>query len=297
MPGARRWMNGSVSLCYAERNSQRSSPCQPGALNGRARGARRVATTIPATMTRRPRAAAAPGPRRAARSRAAPSRPAARSARSTSATAGRRGSASAISSQPSTCDVSASVTSQPCAGQLGARSSSPSSAPATIATSVAMSVAANSGPAGRRRSRPMSRRTRMKPVYATPVSTPNSAPRAGSSPNGVVADDAGDQDRAAEHERHGERDARRRALAEQQPRRDGDEHDLQVGEHGRQAGADVGDRVVPEDEVGGEERAGGGRAPPAAGRRRAVAAALGAARARRARAARRRSERRRRSTG
>ena len=44
----------------------------------------------------------------------------------------------------------------------------------------------------------------------------------------------------------------------------GDDDDLQVAEHGREAGADVGDRVVPEDQVGGEEDA--GDAAPAAAR-------------------------------
>ena len=171
--------------------------------------------------------------------------------------AGRRGSASAMSSQPTTCEVSASVTSQPCAGQLGARSSSPSSAPgrdrderrherggeqrAGGPAQVAAHVAQDEDEAGVGDARQHPEERAARRVVA----------------EGLVADEARDEDRAAEDERHREHDARRRPLAEQQPRRDGDEHDLQVGEHGRQAGADVGDRVVPEDEVGGEERARG----------------------------------------
>jgi len=64
---------------------------------------------------------------------------------------------------------------------------------------------------------------------------------------GVRADRAGDQHRAGEDERDGDRDPPRWALPEQQPGGDRDEHDLQVGEHRREARADVDDRVVPQD--------------------------------------------------
>jgi hypothetical protein len=46
-----------------------------------------------------------------------------------------------------------------------------------------------------------------------------------------------------------------RPLVEDEPREEADEHDLRVAEHGREPGADLVDRVVPEDEVGGEEQA------------------------------------------
>ena len=78
--------------------------------------------------------------------------------------AGSRGSETAISSQPSTCEVSASVSSQPWAGQVGTRSASPITSPATTAATAATAVASNSGPAGRRRSAPAWRSTRMKPA-------------------------------------------------------------------------------------------------------------------------------------
>ncbi|HEY7561648.1 MAG TPA: hypothetical protein VH650_05690 [Gaiellaceae bacterium] len=55
--------------------------------------------------------------------------------------AGRRGSAHAIRSQPATCEVRASVTSQACSGQDGSRRSSPSAAPTGRLTIVAESVA------------------------------------------------------------------------------------------------------------------------------------------------------------
>ena len=48
-----------------------------------------------------------------------------------------------------------------------------------------------------------------------------------------------------------------RPLGEHRPRHKRHEHDLYVREHGREAGADVVDRVVPEDQVGGEEDSGG----------------------------------------
>jgi len=78
--------------------------------------------------------------------------------------AGRRGSELAISSQPTTCELSASNTSQPCAGQLGARSASPTTSPAAIATTAATAVASKSGPAARRRSLPLERSSRMNPA-------------------------------------------------------------------------------------------------------------------------------------
>ena len=62
--------------------------------------------------------------------------------------AGSRGSETVISSQPSTCEVSASVSSQACSGQLGTRSASPTASPAITATTAATAVASNSGPAG-----------------------------------------------------------------------------------------------------------------------------------------------------
>ena len=51
------------------------------------------------------------------------------------------------------------------------------------------------------------------------------------------------------------------------PRRERHDHDLEVAEHGREPGADVGDRLVPEDEVGGEEEARDQRQAPLPGPR------------------------------
>ncbi|HXV95774.1 MAG TPA: hypothetical protein VD695_04425 [Gaiellaceae bacterium] len=55
--------------------------------------------------------------------------------------AGRRGSAAAIRSQPATCEVSASSTSQPCSGQVGVSSSSSRARPTGRVTTAAESVA------------------------------------------------------------------------------------------------------------------------------------------------------------
>ncbi|HSE81579.1 MAG TPA: hypothetical protein VLA87_07765 [Gaiellaceae bacterium] len=55
--------------------------------------------------------------------------------------AGRRGSAAAIRSQPTTWDVRASRASQPCSGHVGRSSSSPRPAPTGSVTSAAESVA------------------------------------------------------------------------------------------------------------------------------------------------------------
>src|SRR3954452_22327941 len=78
--------------------------------------------------------------------------------------AGSRRSDALISSPPTTCDVSATVSSQPCAGQEGTTSRSPTARPIASAPRAATDVASKSGPAGRRRSLPPARRTRMKPA-------------------------------------------------------------------------------------------------------------------------------------
>ena len=62
-----------------------------------------------------------------------------------------------------------------------------------------------------------------------------------------------------QHERQrGERCARD-ALAADEPGEQRHDDDLEVAEHGREAGADVLDRVVPDDQVDGEEHARGQR--------------------------------------
>ena len=65
-----------------------------------------------------------------------------------------------------------------------------------------------------------------------------------------------------------------RRLVQDGPRDEGHDHDLEVAEHGRQARADVVDRLVPEDQVGGEEDPGDEREALLAGRARAVAPPL-----------------------
>ena len=63
-------------------------------------------------------------------------------------TAGSRGSEIVISSQPTTCELSASRISQPCAEGDGVRSRSPTASPISADPTAAASVASNSGPAG-----------------------------------------------------------------------------------------------------------------------------------------------------
>jgi hypothetical protein len=75
--------------------------------------------------------------------------------------AGSRGSDTEISSQPSTCDESASSSSHACDSSPGTQSMSPIAIPASAEKTAADSVASNSGPAGWRRSLPDWRRIRM----------------------------------------------------------------------------------------------------------------------------------------
>jgi hypothetical protein len=78
--------------------------------------------------------------------------------------AGRRGSEIEISSQPSTCELSASSSSQPADGHAGTMSSAPSASAASSDATAATHVASNSGPAGRRRSSLPCRSVSRKPA-------------------------------------------------------------------------------------------------------------------------------------
>ena len=214
------------------------------AERGDARARERI-PAAPSELQRRGRLA------RGSARRRAPSRPAAASARRDVTTAGSRGSEIVISSQPSTCELSASRISQPwraraTASGRGRRRRSRSAR----SRSPTASVASKAARPARRSPRPPWRSASRKPVYASPVSTPNAAPSARILAVGALLEHARDEDHADEHDR--DRDERRglRPLAPDQPRDQPDEHDLRVAEHGREAGADLLDRVVPEHEVG-----------------------------------------------
>ena len=77
--------------------------------------------------------------------------------------AGRRGSEPVIRSHPTTCELNASSTSQPCSGHDGTKSTSPIAMPAMAQPTAATHVASNSGAAGAEPV-PDSRISRMKPV-------------------------------------------------------------------------------------------------------------------------------------
>jgi hypothetical protein len=77
-------------------------------------------------------------------------------------TAGRRGSDTEISSQPSTCEDSASSTSQAWDSRPGTQSMSPTTIPPIAENSAPLAVASSKGPAGLRSSLFPWRSTRMK---------------------------------------------------------------------------------------------------------------------------------------
>ena len=81
---------------------------------------------------------------------------------------------------------------------------------------------------------------------------------------GAGLERAGDQHDAGAHQRERDEDPPLDPLAQQRPRGERDDHHLQVAEHRRQPGADILDRVVPEDQVAREEHAGGGGEPAVA---------------------------------
>ena len=229
--------------------------CEPGASQ----------STIPATMTADAgELQRAPGPRRAGRSPAGTEPTgwivSSRDARDRGGQARQRRGRS--SSHPSTCEVSASVISHrvlgPARHEVSARPSGEGRRRPTRAA--ATHVASNSGPAGRRRSLLPWRRT---------------SRNAGVGHAGEDAEDRAAQ-RVLRRRRPGSSAARdevrsRRARAERRElRRGGSGGSLSSEPRGERqrgrpagwrvtvakAGADVGDRVVPEDQVGREEHAG-----------------------------------------
>ena len=178
------------------------------------------------------------------------------------ATAGRRGSEIEINSQPSTCDESASRTSQPVAARPGVRSSSPAGSPKTATPTADAAVASSSGPAGRR----MTAFPAQEAGVGDPREDAEDDAERWVAAVRARADDAGDEDDARHDDGDGRKRTPARSLAEQEPRDDADEDDLRVAEHRCKAGADGLDRVVPEDEVHREEQAGDDRKPPRAPR-------------------------------
>ena len=91
---------------------------------------------------------------------------------------------------------------------------------------------------------------------------------------GAGLERAGDQHDAGAHQRERDEDPPLDPLAQHRPRGERDDHHLEVAEHRREPGADVLDRVVPEDQVAREEHAGGGRQQAVAAGARAEAAVL-----------------------
>ena len=179
-----------------------------------------------------------------------------------------------ISSQPKTCELSASTISQPVAPSDGVRSRSPATAP-------------NSAAADRRRQRGVEERPG-RPAQVTArlaqreqeARVRDAGQHAEDRPERRVRtvrallEDAGDEDDADADDRDRRERGTRRALAEHGPREHRDEHDLRVPEHGREPGADLLDRVVPEDQVGREEDARRPRDQSRAARARPVAPVL-----------------------
>ena len=87
-------------------------------------------------------------------------------------TAGSRGREIAISSQPSTCELSASSISHPCADQLGVQSRSPYARPISAHPIAEANVASSNGPAGPTTPRPPWRSVSRNPEYISAVRIP-----------------------------------------------------------------------------------------------------------------------------
>ena len=80
-------------------------------------------------------------------------------------------------------------------------------------------------------------------------------PARGSRAVGAVLEHARDQQHAEQRDRQRRQHLAAGLLGQDRPRHQRHEHDLDVGQHGGQPGADVADRVVPQDQVDGEEDA------------------------------------------
>ena len=95
---------------------------------------------------------------------------------------------------------------------------------------------------------------------------PIATPSGGFSPYGTGAQNAANQRDAEQHDgQRGDR-ARGGPLPEEQPRGNGHEHDLQVGQHRCQARADGIYGVLPKEQIGEEQDASEGCDPAAAPR-------------------------------
>jgi predicted ATPase/class 3 adenylate cyclase len=90
----------------------------------------------------------------------------------------------------------------------------------------------------------------------------------------ALADHTADQHDAEEDDRHRDCDAPRWPLPEDEPGDDRHHDDLRVAEHGGQSGTDLRDRVVPENQVGGEEGPGDPRQAQLPGGASSVSAPL-----------------------
>ena len=188
--------------------------------------------------------------------------------------AGSRGSETEINSQPRICEVSASVTSHAWPGQVGTRSRSPMARPPASVVAAAAIVTSNSGPAGRAAVGARLAEHEDEPGVREPGEDPEDRPRGRVAPVGALLERARDQHDPGEDDRQRGEQAARRPLAQQRPREQRHRHDLEVREHGREAGADVADRAMPAEEVQPEEHPGGERETPVAPGPRAEAPVL-----------------------
>ena len=188
--------------------------------------------------------------------------------------AGSLGSVIVISSQPKTCELSASAISHARCGRPGPQ----------------VEVARDDTPepaADRRSQRRVVERPRGAPEVAAALAErqqeagvrdsgqyPEQRPERGVDAVGAVLEHARDQDHPDADDRDRGESGPWRPLPEHGPREERDEDDLGVPEHGRKARSHLLDRVVPEDQVGGEEGARDPREPPGAPLARPVAPIL-----------------------
>ena len=168
---------------------------------------------------------------------------------------GSRPSETVIRSQPSTCELSASVISQPWASSAGrevevAEDEADRDDADRAGERRVVERAGNPAPlAGSPAQREQEARVRDPGEQAVDRAELRVAPVR------PALEHSGDEDDPDHRDRDREQRVPGRALAKDRPRQEADEHDLRVAENGREAGAHVLDRVVPEDEVGREEDA------------------------------------------
>ncbi len=147
--------------------------------------------------------------------------------------------------------------SQPAEGQLGTSRASPITRPAATHSTRRDGGGVKQRACGPPQVGATVAQQQQEAHVGDPGTDPEQRPASRIAPVGTVLEHAGDQQHAQQRDRQRGKHANAGTLGQDRPRDQRHEDHLNVGEHRREPGADVSDRVMPEQQVGGEEDPGG----------------------------------------